>query len=101
MHEDHEAARAHTRAVAAAVRQQDEQSAKAHLLAYRELLEEHVQKEDEILYPWLDRQLSDTQVGQLYTEFADVDQSLGDTPERYERFIESVETRYGVDVARE
>jgi len=98
MHEDHEAARAHVRAVSEAVEKEDESSAGTHLLAYREILEEHVKKEDEVLYPWLDRQLSDTQVGTLYSQFAEVDRSSGDTQQRYEHFIEELEMTHGADV---
>ena len=94
MHEDHEAARAHVRAVIEAVEKRDEQSAREHLLAYKELLEEHIKREDEILYPWLDRQLSDTQVGQLYGQFSEVDQESGDAPRQYESFIAGLESRF-------
>ena len=32
-----------------------------------ELLTEHIRKEDEILYPWMEQQLSDGQIGRLAT----------------------------------
>jgi len=31
----------------------------------------HIRKEDEILYPWMDRNLSTAQVGALFSKFAE------------------------------
>jgi hemerythrin-like domain-containing protein len=76
MCEEHEKARGHVRAVLEAVEKKDKDAVAEHLEAYRELLTEHIRKEDEILYPWMDRNLSVTQVGQLFCEFAEVDEKM-------------------------
>ena len=39
------------------------------LSAYGTLLTEHIEKEDNILYPWMDRMLTTGQVGELYSRF--------------------------------
>lgn len=95
MHEDHEAGRAHVRAVLEAVKRRDTADAAEHLKAYRELLTEHIKKEDEILYPWLDRQLSDTQVGRLFSAFNEADGLLADAPLKGEDFVRRMEQRFG------
>jgi hemerythrin-like domain-containing protein len=61
------------------------------LTEYRELLQAHIKKEDEILYPWIDRGLSDTQVGRLFARFSDVDREFAGEPARQEEFVRRVE----------
>lgn len=95
MHEDHETGRAHVRAVVEAVEKKERESAAEHLDGYRELLTEHIKREDEILYPWMDRELSDSQIGQMFAQFNDADTTFGDAPARYEKFIITLEGQYG------
>jgi len=80
---DHETGRSHVKAVVQAVRDRDADAAVANLGGYRELLLEHIKKEDEILYPWMDRELSDSQIGRLFSRFQEVDSRFGDTPEKW------------------
>jgi hemerythrin-like domain-containing protein len=94
MHNDHETGRAHVKAVLEAVEKRDRASASEHLNGYRELLTEHIKKEDEILYPWMDRELSDRQIGQLYSQFNETDETFGDAPKKYEHFISKLEEQF-------
>ncbi len=94
MREDHENARAHVRAVLEALDKRDKEAISEHLNAYQELLTEHIKKEDEILYPWMDRDFSITQVGELFAEFSGKDEEFGDAPERYEEFINKLEEKF-------
>jgi hemerythrin-like domain-containing protein len=85
---DHEQARAHARAVEEGVRNRDKAKVADHLLAYRDLLSEHIRKEDNILYPWMDRELTTTQVGELFASFAEADERIGpQVPARNNEFI--------------
>ena len=77
MLEDHTTGRGHVKALAEALEKKDRKGIIEHLNAYRELLTEHIKKEDEILYPWMDRNLSVTQVGALYSKFNEVDEIGG------------------------
>jgi hemerythrin-like domain-containing protein len=61
------------------------------LTAHRELLQAHIRKEDEILYPWIDRGLSDGQVGQLFSRFREVDREFAGEPARQEEFVHRAE----------
>ena len=88
---DHEEARGHVRAVMEALERKDAKIAGEHLEAYRELLTEHIKKEDEVLYPWLDRNISTSQVGALFTKFISIDETFGDVPRNQEAFIERIE----------
>lgn len=94
IHEDHETARAHVRAIMEAADRKDKKRVREHLGAYKELLQEHIKKEDEILYPWMDRNLSVTQIGELFSKFTEIDKQFGDSPERYEGFIQKLEQRF-------
>jgi hemerythrin-like domain-containing protein len=89
---DHETARAHVRQVEEAVDRRDAKQVAEHLAAYGELLSSHIKKEDEILYPWMDKELTTTQVGELFSRFAAVDRAAGpDFTPGYTRFVERVE----------
>jgi hemerythrin-like domain-containing protein len=63
-------------------------------MAYRELLTGHIKKEDEILYPWMDRNLSTRQIGELFTKFSEADNQMGFSPEKYEKFVEALEKQF-------
>ena len=86
--------RAHVRAILEGLDKKDKEAIGEHFLAYHELLSEHIKKEDEILYPWLDRNLSTTQVGELYSKFGEVDGEFGGAPKKYEEFVNSLEERF-------
>ncbi len=92
--EDHETGRAHVGATLEALEAGDKEAVSEHLEAYRELLTEHIGKEDGILYPWMDRSLSMTQVGELYARFNAKDDEFGDAPKRYEALIIRLEQEF-------
>ncbi len=80
MRREHEVGRGLVRETAAAIEALDGTRAAGHLLAYRTLLEEHIRKEDEVLYPFLDRKLSVSQVGEMFSRFTAVEREAGQVP---------------------
>lgn len=90
MYADHDAGRKHIRAASNAIEAGDGVIVREHLAAYGALLTQHIHKEDELLYPWMDRQLTDSQVGMLYSKFAEVAIAFGDNPERHINFADSL-----------
>ena len=76
MLEDHNKARGHVRATLEALDKKSRDAIAEHMIGYHELLTEHIKKEDEILYPWIDRNLSVTQVGELFSRFNEVDEMV-------------------------
>ena len=94
MYEDHTTGRGHVKAMLEALDRRDRQTLAEHLLAYRELLTGHIQKEDEILFPWMDRNLSPAQVDELIARFNEVDQKMGFSPGKYLKFIEKLEMQF-------
>ncbi len=87
MHEDHTQARGHVKAILEAIDRKDKTAISKHLTAYGELLTEHIRKEDDILYPWMDRNFSTKQIGELFSKFNEIDEQMGDSPTKYEAFI--------------
>lgn len=91
---DHEAARGHVRAAGEAVKINDRDAIAQHLNAYKELLSEHIKKEDEILYPWIDRGLSTAQVGELFARFNEAEAKMNkEVVEKCVRFVLEAEQR--------
>jgi len=96
MLDDHDKGRAHAGSVVEAVEERDRDKVVEHLAAYGKLLSEHIKKEDEILYPWMDRDLTTTQVGDLFSRFAEADRAGGqEVTEKYGRFVAKVEEVMG------
>lgn len=94
IYEDHRQARQHVQAILTGMDKGDRQVVGEHLAAYGELLSEHIQKEDEILFPWLDEQLSTSQVGELYEKFKAADKQSGVNPEKYKAFVAGLENEF-------
>lgn len=99
MLEDHAKGRNHVKALIEAVEKRDKQKVIEHLNGYRELLTEHIKKEDEILYPWMDRSLSVTQIGELFSKFGEADEASGNgVTERCSSFVVKVEEKFKKEV---
>jgi hemerythrin-like domain-containing protein len=94
MYEDHTTGRGYVKAMLEALERKDKNSLGEHLMAYRQLLSEHIKKEDEILYPWMDRILTTRQIGELFAKFSEVDNQMGFSPEKYEHFVAKLEKQF-------
>ena len=91
MLEEHDMGRGHVKAALEAVEKKDNQKIIEHLAAYRELLKDHIKKEDEILYPWLDKNLSVSEIGELFAKFSGIDKQYEAASQKYERFANKIE----------
>jgi hemerythrin-like domain-containing protein len=95
IYEDHDRGRAFVAAAAEAIESADVATLCENLLSYRELLTEHIDKEDDVLYPYIDRGLSTHQVGEIFGRFQQAEDEVGDdVPAKYERFIIELEARF-------
>jgi hemerythrin-like domain-containing protein len=94
MHEDHKQARDHVKAILEALDRKDTAAIAKHFNAYGDLLSEHIKKEDEILYPWMDKNLSVTQIGELFSKFNEADEQIGYSSSKYEAFINRFEEKF-------
>ena len=94
MYEDHKTGRNHVKAILGALERKDKTTVAEHLTAYGELLKDHIRKEDEILFPWMDRNLSDRQIGEIFAKFNETDEHIGYSPAKYEAFINRLEEKF-------
>jgi len=94
MLEDHRRGRACVQGILDAIARRDAGGVSRNLAEYGEILTEHIRKEDEILYPWMDRNLTTRQVGELYARFQAVDETFLEAGERYEVFVVGLEEQY-------
>lgn len=92
MLKEHEVGRGHIRAALEAIACGETTRVGKHLSAYAELLKEHIRKEDEILYPWMDGQLTDSQVGKLYSQSGEVNGRFGAQPDQYRAWVTALES---------
>lgn len=91
MHDDHRRGRACVKELLEAVERGDPKGVEASLSDYAAILMEHIKKEDEILYPWMDRSLSTHQVGELFAKFRGVDNAFRESRKQYEEFVDNLE----------
>ena len=94
MYEDHSTGRGHVKAMLEALERKDKTALAERLMAYRDLLTEHIKKEDAILFPWMDRNLSTRQIGELFAKFSKADDQMGFAPEKYEQFVAKLEQQF-------
>jgi len=94
MHADHTRGRSLVKEMFVALDQKDPKTIAENLMAYRDLLTEHIRKEDEILFPWMDNQLSNHQVGELFSKFDAVDRQIDLSPDKYADFIDRLEKEF-------
>jgi len=95
MYEDHVTGRNHVKNVVEGAENGNKAQVKEHLNGYRDLLTQHIKKEDEILYPWIERQMSDNQIGELFQRCSAADASVGEElPRKYEKFIIDLEEKF-------
>ena len=92
--EDHETSRGHVRKIMEGLEKLDNTLISEHVQNYTDLLTEHIKKEDEILYPWLDRNLSTNQIGELFSKFQDVNRQFGDESKKYEEFVQNLKQNF-------
>jgi hemerythrin-like domain-containing protein len=90
MYEEHEVGRLYVRKAAGALDIGDLDTMSANLIEYTTLLTEHIRKEDEILYPWMDRTLTDHQIGVLYSKCITVASSFGEEIKKLTTFAKSI-----------
>jgi hemerythrin-like domain-containing protein len=91
MNREHEIARKHVRQIEQSLASCDDAAAAAHLGAYRDLLQDHIRKEDEVLYPFLDSRLTMKQVGEMFSRFVAVSSSFDGEPARLVMMLETLE----------
>lgn len=95
MFQDHRDGWAHVAAAQAAIDSKNVESFRSAAEAYGKLLSGHIQREDEILYPWMDRTLTTRQVGEMFSRCMTVEARFADIVKGQEAFVEELEAAMG------
>lgn len=91
MLEDHKIARWFVKSVLRGVEKQNVEMIIENLTSYGELLAQHIKKEDEILYPFIDRNITLSQVDELNEKFELVNRETGrDFNEKWTMFLDRI-----------
>ena len=90
---EHDIGRGYVRATVEGINIGNAIAVAENLTAYGALLTEHIKKEDEILYPWMNRSLSDSQVGQLFSKFAQVNEEYRVSAAQQVAFVEKLDKK--------
>ena len=91
---DHTSGRSFVAAILKGVETENNELVKENLNNYYNLLTEHIFKEDNILYPWMDKNMNMRIVGEMFTKFAEVSLSMKETRLKYEQMILSFEEKF-------
>ncbi|MDF2890702.1 MAG: Hemerythrin cation binding domain protein [Clostridia bacterium] len=94
MLEDHKKGRYYVKSVLLGLETGDASFITYSLKHYRELLSEHIKKEDEILYPWIEKGMSAAQIDELQVKFDETDLKFGsDFYDKWDNFVHSLEKK--------
>lgn len=91
IYEDHKKARKLVQEMLHALDDKNSRVLAAKMLEYAVLLNEHIHKEDTVLFPWLDSRLTDKEKTELLIRFEQSDKGLGLNAQKYHSFIEKLE----------
>ena len=91
---DHVSGRSFVSAILKGLETENNEIVKENLNNYCTLLTEHIYKEDNILYPWMDKGMDMRTVGEMFTKFAEVSLSMKETRLKYEQMIVSFEEKF-------
>jgi hemerythrin-like domain-containing protein len=91
---DHVASRNFRKGMTDGVEFKNKDEVESSLIGYQQLMVDHIYREDNILYPWMDRIINTSQVGEMYGKFQDADRLFEDQPERLIEIVETLEEKY-------
>ncbi|EKD40580.1 MAG: hypothetical protein ACD_75C00006G0003 [uncultured bacterium] len=93
IYEDHRRGRGLVQEMLRAIDAKKSEALAASLLEYAALLQEHIKKEDEVLFPWLDSRLKEEEKAELAARFDQSDKNLALDERKYHSFVEGLEQR--------
>ena len=93
IYEDHKKARGLVQEMLHALDEKNSRVLAVKMLEYAALLNEHIQKEDGVFFPWLDSRLTEKEKSELLTRFEQSDKVLALDDQKYHSFIEKHEQR--------
>ncbi|MFX1324041.1 MAG: hemerythrin domain-containing protein [Promethearchaeota archaeon] len=93
IHDEHEKIRFYMKIFLIAIEEKDKKAIAESLYGYRSLLTDHIKNENEIIYPWIDRNLSNFQLKELHAKFTEINSSYHDTFINFKEFVKEMEEK--------
>lgn len=90
---EHEAGRGFVRNILDGIDRNDRDLVTENLNSYAVLLREHINKEDTILFPWMNRELTDAEVGALFAKCTKIDIQYALNAKMLEEFVVKTEAQ--------
>ncbi|MFW9867852.1 MAG: hemerythrin domain-containing protein [Candidatus Thorarchaeota archaeon] len=91
MHDEHEKIRFYMKIFLIALEEKDKKAIAESLSGYRTLLNDHIKNENEIIYPWIERNLSKSQLKELLARFVEINSRYRDVYLKFKDFVEKME----------
>ncbi|MFW9878924.1 MAG: hemerythrin domain-containing protein [Candidatus Thorarchaeota archaeon] len=93
MHDEHEKIRFYVKILMLAMEEKDKKAIAESLYGYKALLTDHIKNENEIIYPWMDRNLSKSQSKDLFSKFNEINKNNHHELIKFKEFVKKVEKK--------
>ena len=91
MFDEHEEIRFYAQILLTAIKDNDKTAIKESLNTYRVVISEHIKKEEDILYPWIERSITVAQINILNSKYIEIDKRTPNIDENYGNIIMKLE----------
>lgn len=93
LHDEHEKIRFYMKIFLLAIEENDKKAIAESLYGYRALLNDHIKNENEIIYPWIDRNLSKSQLKELHAKFTEINSKYQNVVINFKTFVKEMEEK--------
>lgn len=91
MFDEHEEIRFYAQILLTAITDNDKTAIKESLNTYRVVISEHIKKEEDILYPWIERSITVALINNLNSKYIEIDKRTPNIDENYGNIIMKLE----------
>jgi len=91
MFDEHEEIRFYAQILLTAIKDNDKTAIKESLNTYRVVISEHIKKEEDILYPWIERSITVALINNLNSKYIEIDKRTPNIDENYGNIIMKLE----------
>ena len=92
MFDEHEEIRFYAQILLTAITDNDKTAIKESLNTYRVVISEHIKKEEDVLYPWIERSITVAQIKELNSKYIEIEINTPNIDENYRDVIIKLET---------
>ena len=97
MSDEHEEIRFYAQILLIAITDNDKTAIKESFNTYRVVISEHIKKEEDVLYPWIERSITLAQIKEVNSKYIDIDKTSPNIDENYNNVILKLEEQINAD----